>query len=145
MLPSLLIAASLLGLHPQADGILRDQCDVVELNRCYNEAGVHQYDQVIFWTWYPEQSTCHVLDWRLLKQQTNLAPVATSTGWQFAWHDRHGFRIVRAHFLARTWTTFDPEAVDRAVLPELKRVWLSYHRRLPRLAPEPSPPAELGP
>lgn len=128
---------------------VRDRVDVMEVNHCFNDAGVHQYDQVIFWDWSSENSRYQVRAWRLVKQADSL-PYRSAERDEYVcmWRDRDLFREVRAPVMRETWTCYDPEAIDRETLPETKRLGLTLRRPLkpPAIATArpSSPPEPVG-
>jgi hypothetical protein len=128
---------------------VRDRVDVMEVNHCFNDAGVHQYDQVIFWDWSSEHSRYQVRAWRLVKQSDSL-PYRSAERDEFVcmWRDRDLFREVRAPLMRETWTCYDPEAIDRETLPETKRLGLTLRRPLKPsvvVAPLPVPQEQADP
>lgn len=106
---------------PHDADTLRDQVDVVELNRFYDDEGRHVFDQVIWYDW--EIDRHQVTDWRLVKGHE--APQAMNGRWASVWYDNDRLRIVEATSKRETWTQFDPELAEREVRPKEKRRGLS--------------------
>jgi hypothetical protein len=114
-----------LAMLPQPSGVVVERVDRIEINHCFNEAAVHQYDQIIVWHWYGDDY--HVRDWAILKDGATCQPDGNGGAWAL-FPDRRFFRprlhSVSARAYCETWTCFDPEAIDREALPESKRVLL---------------------
>ena len=96
-----------------------DRVDVIELNHYYDEYGKWVFDQWIYWRWYPNQSTFHVVAWKLAKSPA----VATRRpgGWKLVFPHR----TILALSYRETWTQYDPELRDRLYLPKHQRFGLA--------------------
>jgi hypothetical protein len=131
-----MLALLLLAIVP-AEPILVDHVDLVELNHFYDEQGRLVFDQVIFYNWSPAAERFQVVDWRLVKDGTQLPAHDWRQGCYVAtWQDGEVLRRVTAASYRETWTQYDPELVEREHLPKDAR------RKLTRLRPcrsQPSP------
>lgn len=110
-----MLSAFILLVAPPAT--VDDACDLIEVNRFYDENGKLVFDQVIFWDWKPIEGEYHVAAWRLLKseeQKPYRSPVCDC--WETVWHDGDVLRRVRAPYVRETWTQFDPELANREML-----------------------------
>ena len=112
----------LLGIVPFEPAIT-DRVTCIELNHFYDEHGRHVFDQHLFWDWKPYANRHHLRDWRLIKAPTAAAYFdATRDEFRTQWHDGLSLRSVSAPQFRETWTQYDPEVAERAVLPkELRR------------------------
>ena len=55
--------------------------DVIELNYVYDQNGLLQHDQFIFWRWYPRESGYHVAAWRMA--EPGMRPQKRGGRWAF--------------------------------------------------------------
>lgn len=102
--------------------IARDSCDLVELNRMYDEEGRHVFDQLIWMDWNAAESRHDVVAWRLVKSPAQIPARCWRTGGYVArWQDGDTLREVRADSFRETVTQFDPEVEARAVLATCER------------------------
>jgi hypothetical protein len=126
MFALLLIAASILPTPPD---VLRDTCDLVELNHFYDEHGRLVFDQIIFWDWSDRDARYQVRSWRLVKTPDILPERDFARGgYACIWVDGEVTRSVRSAGYRETWTQVDPELAEREILPKEKRRELSAVR-----------------
>lgn len=139
-----ILAALILSVIPQDDGVLRDAVDLVELNHFFNENAELVFDQLIWYDWSEEEGRFQVRAWRLVKdhaampirqwfdkfdsQPANLLsglPSRSSGFWVCLWSDGEVFREVTARSFKESFTQHDPELAEREFLPKEKRKELS--------------------
>jgi hypothetical protein len=118
MFPAVLLVVTLAGPIPTAD----DQCERIEINHVYNLQGEHVLDQVIYWQYYGD--SLHVKDWRWLKDK-NQFPRKTGQYWQSLFLDQNTLRRIRAPTFLESYSLYDPELADRALLPCENRTLLA--------------------
>lgn len=122
-----LTAALLLATVP-VDTVVRDRCDCLETNHFYSNEGEPVFSQLLFLDWCQHKGCHRCEDWRLLKK-TESDPHSHitirrdyATGeWVARWSDDSGPREVRAMTFRETWTSHDPELVDRSAHPVERR------------------------
>lgn len=107
---------------PQSPVVAADRVDLIEVNHYYDEYGKHVFDQLIFYDWCGDECRFHVRAWRLLKRDDQ-RPVHDWRRGEFVatWIDDGLLRTVRAAMIRETWTQYDPELLERAVLPKSQR------------------------
>lgn len=116
-----LLALVLLASNPP-ETILRDECDLIEVNHFYDEQGRLVFDQTIFYDWSPAYSRYMVRDWRLVKNPAQLPHRDWRDGGYAAlWHDGEVLRHISASEFRETWTQHDPELAEREYLPKDQR------------------------
>lgn len=105
-----------------------DRFDLIELNHFDAEDG--GFDQVIFWNWMPDYRRFRVEAWVMLDRNT---PSHTSAirkngpRYVFERLETGGLlRRVEAKLFRETWTTYDPERLDKELFPENLRTGLSH-------------------
>jgi hypothetical protein len=140
MFALLLIVAAIL---PVTDTVLRDTCDLIEINHFYDEQGRLVFDQAIFYDWSASDSRYHVRAWRLVKHPSQLPqrewPSGYSAiwqdgfdypgsriwdhkrGWLSHWQDGDVMRSIHADSFRETWTQYDPELSEREVFAKENR------------------------
>lgn len=101
-------------------GIVRESCDLVEVNHFFDEQGRLVFDQVIWWDWSADECRYQVRAWRLVKSPSQL-PQRSASGYDVTWMDGELLRRVEAKQVRETWTQFDPEIAEREVLPKERR------------------------
>ncbi len=94
--------------------ILTESVDVVEVNHFYDLDGKLVLDQLLFYRWNVNHH--QLIDWRLIKSPECL-PVRHGSRWECIWVNGTQLRRIRCASYRETWTQFDPEVVDRDVLP----------------------------
>lgn len=116
-----LIALLLLCLNP-GDDVVRERCDLVELNGLYDEQGRLVFDQVIWYDWSAPHERYMVRAWRLVKDGKPSPEYDHGSGqWRCLWNDGEITRCVMAGSYRRTWEQFDPELIEREYLPKERR------------------------
>jgi len=124
------LLCSALGTNPIRH-VTVDQVEVIEYNHFYDEHGRHVFDQLIFYDWSPRENRYQIRDWRLIKTVSQAPYHDAKRGFYFAtWHDGLTLRQVRGASIRETWTQYDPELIERSVLPKEHRRELSDARRL---------------
>lgn len=106
-----------------------DSVDLIELNHFYDEQGRLVFDQIIYYDWCHDRNRYQVRDWRLVQSDSQV-PLRDwrDGGYVSEWDDfkqRHVTRIVRAKVFRVTWTTHDPELIEREFLSQENRVELT--------------------
>jgi hypothetical protein len=130
---SVALLCSALGTSP-VKHVTVDQVDVIEYNHFYDDQGRHVFDQLIFYDWSPGDNRYQIRDWRLIKHVSQTPQHDLQRGNYVAtWHDGAALRQVRAASMRETWTQYDPELVERSVLPKEQRRELSEVRKATRL------------
>lgn len=124
------LLCSALGTNPIRH-VTVDQVEVIEFNHFYDEQGRHVFDQLIFYDWSPRENRYQIRDWRLIKTVSQAPYHDVKRGFYVAtWHDGLTLRQVRAASVRETWTQYDPELIERAVLPKEQRRELSDARKV---------------
>ena len=67
----------LCGTLPIEDVVV-ESVDLIEINHCYDEAGKHVFDQILFFDWSTQDGQYHVRAWRMLKHTSQLDVPADS-------------------------------------------------------------------
>jgi len=116
-----MIFSLLLAIIPH-DDILRDSCDLAEVNHFYDENGKLVFDQVIFYDWDWEAERYQIIAWRLVKSPSIL-PVRdwANGGYYSFWQDSLDVRLVTYPSIRETWTQYDPELIEREFLTKERR------------------------
>jgi hypothetical protein len=123
------LLCSVVGTNPIRH-VTVDQVDVIEYNHFYDEQGRHVFDQLIFYDWSPRENRYQIRDWRLIKTVSQAPYHDQQRGLYVAtWHDGLTLRQVRGHAIRESWTQYDPELVERSVLPKEHRRELSDARK----------------
>ena len=100
--------------------VLREQCDLIEVNSFIDESGREVFLQAIYYDWSGED--WRVRDWRLIKHPSQLPARDHSAGDYVAtWQDGDRLRQVRATQIRESWTQYDPELEARERLPKEMR------------------------
>ena len=93
--------------------------DLIELNHYHDpSSGCHRFTQVIIWNWKPEVREHHVDCWwivshpDLLPRRTPIGHIAT----------RFDGVSIKSKSYRETWTTIDPEQVDKLQWCETRRL-----------------------
>lgn len=103
-----------------------DHVDLIEVNHLYDERGRLVIEQVIFYDWDHATDRFQVVAWRLLKSPEQFPQRHWESGRFVArWRDQAVWREVSAGQVCETWTTFDPEVLERNMFPIEKRRELS--------------------
>jgi hypothetical protein len=96
--------------------IRTDTCDVIEVNRYYDDMGRLTFTQAIYWRMEGD-GHFRVEGWSMVKKPEHW-PRRTSRGYE-CWPKRH-LRVI-APSVRYTWTQYDPEIFDRQFKPVKKR------------------------
>lgn len=104
---------------------ISERVDMIELNHYYNEDGRLGFDQVIFWEWSPDYCRFHAISWCLLENDPNRKPKydPNRKDYYCEWidSDTQIVRQVRSKLYRETWTTIDPERINKLVFEEKYR------------------------
>jgi len=126
-----MLGVLLLCVVPQPDNIARDHVEILERNSYYDENGRLVFVQIIGW------QAGHVRFWKLLTngQQPSKDVVLQELppGAKISFDDNGILRQIWSFSYAETWTQFDPELLDRELLPKDQRQPLSSPGRTPCL------------
>lgn len=99
-----------------------ERVDLIEVNHYYDENGKHILDQVLFYEWDDREARYQVRAWRLLKVPSQFPrPCANGQGYETTWREGKDARVVQAPKFRETWTQYDPELLERRVLPREER------------------------
>lgn len=110
---------AVLSMGADSDRIaLTESVDVVELNHFFDDDGKPVLDQLIFYRWNGRRH--ELIDWRNAKTRECL-PVRHGSRWECIWVDGIQLRRIRCASMRESWTQWDPELVDREVLPTDRR------------------------
>lgn len=119
-----LLAYILFSIIPREE-IARDCCDVIEHNRFYDEQGRLVFAQLIFMDWVPQCGRYQVRAWKLLKgDKPTPERDWRQGGYTATWVDDESVRRIRSDSIRDSWTQFDPELLERDVLPKERRLGL---------------------
>jgi hypothetical protein len=111
------------------DDVVRDALDLVELNHVFDAQGQPVFDQIIFYEWCDAACRFQVRDWRLVKSAAMRPQRDWQRGcWWVLWQEDQALRSVHARSFRETWTQYDPEMVEREVLPAEARRKLTAPR-----------------
>ena len=118
--PATIVACIFLGcvvaawaVVPRSEPI-RDNAEVVEVNRFYDEQARLVFCQVI---WYDASGV--IIAWRLVRSDLMLPFRDRSRGdYVMTWIDGETWRTVRAKYRKETWTQYDPEVAQREAVPK---------------------------
>jgi hypothetical protein len=109
--------------------VARESVDLIEVNSTYDEYGKFIFRQIIFWDFehytalngaagYRYQVVC----WRMLKDDSQLPQRDHASRRYFVrWQDGNIARHVSAKEFRETWSQYDPELLEREILPKEKR------------------------
>jgi hypothetical protein len=136
-----IVALSSAGIVPHDDSVIQDSCDLIELNHHYDDEGRKTFSQLIFYEWDAYDCRHQVRAWRMLKETAKEATDPRKPNWQVHFdYERQRWiatgddgecnREVRAGLFRETWTQYDPELLERDILPKEHRRELST-RKLP--------------
>lgn len=130
-----LLALMALGLAP-TDGVVRDWCDLTEVNHFYDGDCRKVFQQIIWWDWHAEEGCYHVAAWRMVKDGQPL-PISERGRYVTRWRDGEALREVVSAQFRETWGHRDPEMIDRVEFLKDSRRELSrpLHRDALRIRP----------
>ena len=118
-----LIFIALLAIIP-SDNILVELVDIIELNHVNDAQHNRVFDQIIYWERDEKAARHQIVAWRMFKSQSQIPRKNwVGGGWVANWRDAQGDvdRCVMAASYRVTYTTHDPELVEREYLPKEKR------------------------
>ena len=127
-----LLAAVVAGAEPQLTTELDEHVDLIEVNHFYDGQGRLVFDQVIFYNWDLTTSRFQIVDWRLLKSDSQIPIRDWRKRYYVAiWNDfkqKDVLRRTTCDNVRETWTQHDPELQEREFLPQeqrrsLRAVW----------------------
>ncbi|MBI1249471.1 hypothetical protein GC197_16725 [bacterium] len=121
---SILTVASM-GASP-VETHLVDRVDLIEINHLYDLQGRLVINQLIFYQWDNASQRFQVRAWRLLKTDDQLPRKSWNKDQYIClWRDMNVHRKVYADNVRETWTTYDPEVMERNLFPIENRSELS--------------------
>ena len=134
----MILAALLLAVIHHSD-VVRDECDVLELNHFYDGNGKRCFSQWCFWDWNSLRSRHDVVAWAMASQHGKAEPdeklramvAPTKEGWRLRFGHAGVEREISARQFRETHTQFDPELEARNILPVERRRGLSKPLRVP--------------
>lgn len=98
------------------DHVARDSVDTIELNHTYDFEGRPIFTQLILW------QGDRVRAWRMVKDDSFIPRRDHARQcWSLLWQDGDVARQVQAAGFSESWTQYDPEVLDRSVLPAEQR------------------------
>ncbi len=116
------------GSHDPEQEPIREQVDLIEVNRYYDELGKLILSQYIFYDWCSSTGRYQVRDWKLIKEcpekpeNTHVLPQRRPNGeLSIRIHDGDVRREITARFVRHTHTQYDPELLEREFLPKERR------------------------
>ncbi len=110
------------GAQPVLDEPICETVDLLEVNNFYAEDGRPTFAQVIFYDWTQEDGRYDVLSWRLLRKGEQYPQRDWSSGgWVTIFWDDTKLRKIKANAVRHTWTQYDPELLERDMLPKEMR------------------------
>ncbi len=119
-----LILAGCLGLMLRVP-TLTDPIDVIEVNHVLNADNEETLVQLIFWNLGPN-GYLEIVAWRLHTNSSHDPKLDFRTGrFVVRMVDKSDVRVITSKAFIETWTTFDPELVDRIGNPQEGRLGLS--------------------
>ena len=109
----------------------RASVDLIELNHKHAANGVLVFRQIIFWEqrylrqkprawrgeWQPWQDV--VVAWQSVAKWPQ--PYRRAGRWRVLWVSDSGVWLVTARSVVQTWTQYDPEVLNRQIVPVAKR------------------------
>lgn len=140
MAEAMIFAILLIAAIPYSD-VVRDECDVLELNHFYTGEGKLVFSQWIFFTWNESKSRHDVVEWAMAKGRTmdadtdNLRAMVRpmKDGWRLRFSHAGVSREIMATSFREIHTQYDREVDERENLPKEKRRGLSKPLRVPVL------------
>lgn len=137
----MILAALLLAVIPHSD-VVRDECDVLELNHFYTGEGKLVFSQWIFLAWNELKSRHDVIEWAMAKGYGEIAidadklramVVPAKGGWRLRFSHACVQREITATSFREIHTQYDREVDEREILPKERRRGLSKPLRVPVL------------
>jgi hypothetical protein len=99
---------------------LNDRVDLIELNHFYDDQGRLVFDQWLFYDWDNHHRQFIIVDWRLCKTNDIVMRNHHRRNYSLSFPDhkhRNALRKVTAGGYCETWTQYDPELVNREIVP----------------------------
>ena len=110
----------------EQDFCVKDRVDLVEINHLYDLNGRLVINQLIFYEWDSASQRFQIRAWRLLKTNSQLPRRCWEKDCYVChWRDMNVMRKVYADNVRETWTTYDPEVLERNMFPIEQRTELS--------------------
>ena len=108
----------------------RKRVDLIEWNHFIDDEGREVFQQLIFYDWSEQHRRFHVRAWRLIKSPSQRPRRRWNPSRiECCWNDGGRIRQVVAPSLRETWTQYDPERLNRRLLPEDRRIPLFETKR----------------
>jgi hypothetical protein len=95
--------------------------DRIEFNHYSSASGDHVFDQLIFYDWSNQRKRFDVREWRLVKDES-MVPRRCRDGWRVVFYDGGIPREVVSKSMQETFTSYDPETLERDKLPQDQRL-----------------------
>jgi hypothetical protein len=95
--------------------------DRIELNHYHDANCEPVFSQLIFYTWSSQRKRYDVNEWRLKKCES-MVPVKQRGKYFLRWHDDGIMREVVTGSFRETFTQYDPETLERDMLPQDQRL-----------------------
>lgn len=108
-----ILLALVITLAPQ--GVIREEVDVIEVNKYRNS-----FTQLIFRCWHPQLRRHDIIAWRLWRGE-HMTPRFEQGRYVVRWHDGDILREVWTNSVRPTHTHYDPELVERDIIPQEQR------------------------
>jgi len=129
----------------KSDNVARQSVDLVEVNHFYDEQGSLVFDQDLFYNWNDIDARYDVLAWRLIKSPNQIPQRDWQNGgYSCFWKDGEQIRHINAKAFKETWTQYDPELLEREILPKERRKEL-LTVKFTKPAKQPTPPTPVNP
>jgi hypothetical protein len=112
--------SAVLCLQPMSP-VIEDRVDLIEVNHFYDADAKHVFDQIIFYDWCDSTCRFQVRAWRMVKRSSQF-PGRWGDSFRTSWVEGgETMRKVTAKAMRETWTQYDPELIERDVLPVSER------------------------
>ncbi len=118
-----LCAFCVLSVLPRIDRPVIDRVEIIERNFFYDENGRLVFEQIIGW------EKGRVRFWILDNHQKSIEMERLKSGGVLRFDEGPVFREIWCTTFAETYTQYDPELVDRDVLPREQRMPLSTRKK----------------
>lgn len=124
---ALLLALALCGdVRDTRMPVVEDRVDNIHENHFFDDDGRHVLDQQIYSDWCDEAERHQVRAWRLMRYvNQRVVRDYKRGGYISIWVDGERLRVIRAHSFTESWSQYDPELLERSVLPIDQRKDLS--------------------
>ena len=102
-----------------------DRITINHLHSATHAGGAEQFTQLICWQWYESRGRYHVAAWLIVQKKTRPYWDYHAKEWRLPLWRGGAYHDIRSASYAESWTTKDPELMDRAYLPVQNREgWL---------------------